>query len=343
MIDELFYFIILNLSAQFIAFLHMKILKGTFPKLNWKNIHGSYFVITCVLCYVLKIDYTIFWGILIASTFILSIFVSIQKRVEKQAEKEKVKGKNLKWQRAKIIYEIFLVAIVVLVYIFFHKYVFIALFLCIPAIIFAKYIFIEDTKIGFYQLQQRLATSKVQSVAMGLAELEGQVHEIEMIPSPLNQKQKCIGYLHIIEEESKNDEGKISYHIIEKTSKCCSFILTDDTGSIEIKADQIHFNNLDRDKQVIKSSNRHTQYLLQPGMRVLLIGKASELDGKTIIEYDEHYKILALAPITSVNRWNNMRPFIQSAKLYAYVLAILIALIMIATIKVDGNIVTLKW
>ena len=80
-------------------------------------------------------------------------------------------------------------------------------------IIFA-YIIIEkilpNSTNQFLKLQATLPTSRIRSVAMGLAEIEGKLKMIEPIISPMKKKE-CIGYVYHIDKVHKDKDGDKSY------------------------------------------------------------------------------------------------------------------------------------
>jgi hypothetical protein len=92
----------------------------------------------------------------------------------------------------------------------------------------------------FLKYQRTLPTSKIRSVAMGLAEIEGSLESIETMLSPIKKKE-CIGYRYQIERISTDKDGDKSYTTIFDETICNPFYISDETGKIKVDPDKIEF------------------------------------------------------------------------------------------------------
>ncbi|KMQ67012.1 hypothetical protein ACM39_14520 [Chryseobacterium sp. FH2] len=70
---------------------------------------------------------------------------------------------------------------------------------------------LPNNKNRLYFYQRNLSTSKIKSVAIGLAEICGKAKAINIAVSPYTATQ-CIGYIYTVNEitETRDDDGKIS-------------------------------------------------------------------------------------------------------------------------------------
>jgi hypothetical protein len=92
----------------------------------------------------------------------------------------------------------------------------------------------------FFDLQTNLPTSKIRSMAMGLVEVEGRLRMIEPVISPIGEV-PCIGYEYIVEDISRDDEGKKSYSTISSEIVCKRFFIRDESGEVEVNPEGIDF------------------------------------------------------------------------------------------------------
>lgn len=226
---------------------------------------------------------------------------------------------------------------------------FISLFLSygssiLPLFFIAVFIFIISTNLskyknGFFKFQSILPTSKIHSMSMGLVELEGQVKGIELLRSPIDSKE-CIAYIYEIDKISLDEDGRETLFNVHSEKKCNRFIITDDTGSVEVDPDKLRLEMLPIDEQYRSGKKRYTQRLLKNEDLVLLIGKASVENNNPLIVYEESQRIFGIAPVDAVTLWNRYKPLYKKMLLYITIFAFFVALILTISIQeVDGYIV----
>lgn len=197
----------------------------------------------------------------------------------------------------------------------------------IPLIIFIKFLLPSKRK-NFYKLQSVLPTSKINAVAMGIVEIEGEVEAVELIVSPYFSN-PCVGYLYTIEEENKDKEGKTSWHTIHTESKTGNFKLNDETGTVVVNGNGLEHYTLSKDMQIESGRKRHTESYLKNRDYMLLIGYASSDNGNTIIKSDEHYKVFGIADPKQITLWNKYKPLLNSFLVTLFFLTVIIVFIIL--------------
>jgi len=213
-------------------------------------------------------------------------------------------------------------------------YFILIIFIILP---FLNSILKPDNKKRFYKFQRTLPTSKIRSVAMGLAEISGTVKTIEPLNSRIGTK-PCIGFLYTIENVSTDKDGHDSYSLESSETICKPFYIQDKSGQIRVVTDDIEFIDFEIDEQYESSMKRYTQYLLKDNMDVLMIGKASLAENNEPVFQKEDIKnVFGISPVASVEDYNTMRPIWQSAGYFTYFWVILIALIFLTPVKLSHN------
>lgn len=196
---------------------------------------------------------------------------------------------------------------------------------------------IPNNKKRFYKFQRTLPTSNIRSVAMGLAEISGNVKTIEPMFSRIKSKE-CIGFLYTIEKVSTDDDGKDSYSMESSETICKPFYVQDKSGQIKVVTEGIEFIDFEIDEQYQSSMKRYTQYILKDNMEVLLIGKAGlKENNEPVFQKEEIKDVFGISPVASVENYNTMRPILQSAGYFVYFWVILIALIFLTPISLKNN------
>ncbi|WP_369311918.1 hypothetical protein [Providencia rettgeri] len=190
---------------------------------------------------------------------------------------------------------------------------------------------LENTpKKRFLKFQKNLATSKIRSVAIGLAEVEGTITSQTEITSKLGHK-SCIGSFYYEYSISKDKEGKKSYHLQNSQARLVDFTITDDTGSISVSCDPDYFvytgiePHIDRED----GNRRYTEYLIEKNVRYLLIGSVTAENGKLIMTRKPPHYLLGLSTADYVVKWNILSPLRRNA-----VITVCLALLVIATLLI---------
>jgi hypothetical protein len=209
-----------------------------------------------------------------------------------------------------------------------------------PAVIIFIVLFIFLIKLSkpnpYLQLQAILPTSVIRSMAMGLVEVKGKVKKIELLQAPIKSR-ACVAYRYVVEDISKDSDGHKSYSTAKDETVCNDFYMVDETGEVEIKAESLELLNIEVSDQYSNGSRRYTQYLIKEGDEMLLIGKASTENQKTIIEREEIKNIFAIAPAKFVSKWNKYKPLLNSFLTATLVIASIVVFILLADISIDEN------
>ena len=188
----------------------------------------------------------------------------------------------------------------------------------------------------FMRLQAILPTSPIRSVAMGLAEVEGNVVLKESLLAPIGDTE-CVAYQYEVEKIEHN-EGRTSYTTVHSENKCNVFSLQDQTGVLDVTPEKLNLLCLPINRQYEKGGKRYTQRLLLPDNQVLLIGMADTRGGQTVFRYEEVKKVYALMPSQALNKYNRSKPLIDALILYTSVFGIIVSLILLLHIEyVDGK------
>ncbi|MGS2762166.1 hypothetical protein [Sinomicrobium sp. M5D2P9] len=212
-------------------------------------------------------------------------------------------------------------------------YALLLLFLIIPLV----NLFLPGNKNRYLRYQRTLPTSKIRSVAMGLAEIEGELRMIEPVLAPVKKKE-CIGYQYRIEDITKDKDGKESYRTVFNETVCNPFFIEDETGSIEVNPEKIEFVWIEKDEQYRRGGKRYTQYLLNPGDQMLLIGKASlKENNQPVFEYENIKKVFAISPSHKITYYNTYRPLLNSFIGFTCIFAFIAAIILITPMRIEGE------
>lgn len=188
----------------------------------------------------------------------------------------------------------------------------------------------------FIRLQAILPTSPIRSVAMGLAEVEGNVVIKESLSAPIGDIE-CAAYQYEIEEIEHDNEGRTSYTTIHSENKCNVFSIQDETGVLDVTTEKLSLLCLPINRRYEKDGKRYTQRLLMPGDQVLLIGMADTRGGQTVFRYEEVKKVYALMPSRALNTYNKAKPLIDNLLLYTSVFGIIASLILLFHMEYDGE------
>jgi len=202
------------------------------------------------------------------------------------------------------------------------------LFLLIPGFILIKNIFFPSKKSKFMRLQAILPTSKVNAIAMGQVEVEGDFEEIEPIISPYFS-QSCIGYFYKIEKESpRDDEGKTTYRTVFTEYKTGKFKIKDETGSVTVDGEGLEFY-FDRVDKQAGGKMRYSETYLKHNDYMFLIGNASSDSGKTIIQKGGSDAVFGVAVPRSISFRNKYKPLLDSFLVTLFFISIILIYIIL--------------
>ncbi|WP_272689601.1 hypothetical protein [Providencia sp. PROV033] len=194
----------------------------------------------------------------------------------------------------------------------------------------------------FLKFQKNLATSKIRSIAMGLVEVEGKITSGAEIKSQLGNR-SCYGSFYYEYSISKDKDGKKSYTLQDSKTRLHNFTITDDTGSVKVICDNDYFihTGLTPHMDYESGSRRYKEYLLESGMRYLLIGSADSENGKVVITRKAPHMLLGVSPSDYVTRWNKSAPMRRNLGVTVMIAAILIALILMTPVRYQDGYLTL--
>lgn len=202
------------------------------------------------------------------------------------------------------------------------------LLVIVPVLIALDAIFLPSTKTKFYKLQAVLPTSKMNGIAMGLVEVVGDLVMTEPIISP-HFKTPCIGYSIQIQEESKDNDDKITWSTIFQECKTGMFQIKDDTGIVSVNGEGLEYF-IDRvDKEIQSGKKRYMETYLKNDDYIMLIGKANSDNGQTVIERDHAHKVFGAAFPHEVAIKNKFAPLYRSFLTTLFFITLLIIYIII--------------
>ncbi|WP_126651846.1 hypothetical protein [Chryseobacterium aureum] len=179
----------------------------------------------------------------------------------------------------------------------------------------------------FLRLQSSLPTSKIHSVAKGLAEIEGTLVMKNPLSSPV-KNEVCIGYYYTIEDIDRDSDGKESYRTIHRETKCNIFRVKDDTGIIEVEPEGIELVLLEETNVSSHGGKRYKETLLKDGQKMLLVGYADSKNGIPFMRKDEHYKVLGITSSSGITVWNKYQPLLRSFMFTCFIIFLIIIYIL---------------
>lgn len=327
--------VFLMLASCFVAIFHTIILSVLF-RLTFKS--WLFFAINPLLILLTGIlnrnlVFLVFF-ILFISVFILGftgmVFAGITKCREEKNEREQLR-KRYKITPTPLWKKIVGGVVMVLFLVSFYHFGFFSVVLLFLVVPFISSI-LPSNKSKFLKYQRTLPTSKIRSVAMGLAEIEGVLEIIEPMLSPITKK-KCIGYRYRIEKISTDKNGDKSYTTIFDEVKCNSFYVSDETGKIRVDPDKIEFIYVPEDEFYSTGGKRYTQFLLREQEKMLLIGKAGLGESnRPVFEYEAIKKVFGIAPSDKITHYNTFKPLLNSFLIFSGAFAVMVSFILLTPI-----------
>lgn len=164
----------------------------------------------------------------------------------------------------------------------------------ITAFIFAAVFLIAGWLLEVYSFKKlrekrqlaRLTRVQVNAALPGEIKLNGSAkqHTGPLLTSPHKNKQ-CVYFRFLEEVEKKDSEGKTSWRTVRDESGHIDFILNDGTGDAVISPDDnvnFHVRQKSRDR---KGKRRYTEWRIDPGDNVTVIGFAGQPDGQTKVNF----------------------------------------------------------
>jgi len=176
------------------------------------------------------------------------------------------------------------------------------------------------------RFEEKIATSKVNAISVGLVEIVGNVRPIKQCKVPLFERE-CVGYSYKIERIRTNSDRRDSYHAKYTENFIEPFFIEDDTGKVLIEPDSLVADSLPQDYKY-KLRYRHSCAYLNDGDKVMVIGRAQPRNGKLVVQRDEKNNIFTLTPFSEVVQQRAMNPLISRFFLYFLVATVVTALLM---------------
>lgn len=210
------------------------------------------------------------------------------------------------------------------------------LFLLLMILVF---LFKSNQKDKFTKYQAILPTSKVRSVAMGLAELQGRLVMIEPLITP-TEEEECIGFRYVVDDIGTDSDGKESFSNQLDETKFNPFYLADDTGKIKVNPDHLSLVLYNHHVQYRGNGKRYTLYVATPQQQVLMIGKVGLENNAPVLEYENVKKVFGIAPLKKVSNFNKLKPLRHSLLLYLFGFILLVIYLLLIPIRIeDGHVI----
>lgn len=192
---------------------------------------------------------------------------------------------------------------------------------------------------NFLKLQKDMPTTPIVTVKEGLVEISGRVQKIEGLRSAYDNRD-CVAYTyHKFFRRSDGDDGTRT-ETIERKEEVTAFYIQDNTGAIEVTADDLDLMWLPKTEHIDKDGIHHEQQLLRHNDEVLLIGEAKEVDGKLKMVKSAQHNIYNLSPVDKLDDWNTYSPILQSFKWFSGLLLMLSVALAFSNIFIEGNAVS---
>jgi len=214
--------------------------------------------------------------------------------------------------------------------------------LIIIAIIFMIF-FKSTTNKSFLKLQEKLPTTPIRRLKEGLVEIRGKIRCESLIPTKIGND-KCVAYEYYLTEEIKNFSGDRETHVLESDKQITPFSIQDGMDSVDINIEGLDLLWLPQLGSFKTGKLSYQQRVLMPGDEVILIGKATNINGKMIIERDLTHNVFNLAMASSVNKWNKYKGLRRSFYLFLGLSCIAAMLITIfVDVSVSNGIITYRF
>ena len=176
-----------------------------------------------------------------------------------------------------------------------------------------------------HRIEEKLATSRISAISVGLVEIVGHIRAIKQCESP-SFKKECVGYSYEI-QRIRNDRDKVSYFTKYTENHIETFFIEDDTGKILVEPEGLMADSLREDRKS-KSDYRYTCAHIKDGDKVMIIASAQSRGGELVLQNDEQNEIFTLTPFSAVVDDRVMKPFMTRAFLYFLIAAMVTSLII---------------
>lgn len=132
------------------------------------------------------------------------------------------------------------------------------------------------------QLIENIPTSKVRSVAMGLAELKGKAVARTLLKSPITLTD-CVYYKFKVEKESKDSKGRKYWVVVKQGCSTEYFYLDDGTGKILVDPLDaevilpIDYRYIGVIERFSLHRMRYTEYYIKPDEEIYILGTVKKI------------------------------------------------------------------
>lgn len=332
-----------------VSFFHYMIFTGLY-KINLGKYFFAVYPLLLVVLYFIQPQFMLIGiGSLFVLTFpmaflgivIIAPVLGIRERVNyqnKQQELARITNKNAQYLKPakkknwiwELLKSLFFIAC------FFGSFAVLGFFGPILLIVLTAVISKKRSGSSLMKLQKSLPTSKIRSVAMGLAEIQGKIVIDEALTSRVKSK-RCAGYYYLIQEISHDDDGKEQLSTIHTDFLYNPFFLEDETGRIKVIPDKLqllHFNEY----SYRSNGKKYTEYVLEEDDKLyLMIGKASRENNEPVFAYDENKRILSITPTTAVEKHDQAMYYLAKARPYIIAFLLWAAFILSSDIRVSSS------
>ena len=116
-------------------------------------------------------------------------------------------------------------------------------------------------------------------------------------------KTPCLWYRAVEEKETRDSDGNTSWVTVSDQTSYVKFDLKDGSDSILVVPDQRIDAYIDRSWRQTKGTRRYTEYRIEPGDEIQVVGLVSQYQGTPAITFDsegEYIPILSDGPISEV-------------------------------------------
>ena len=177
------------------------------------------------------------------------------------------------------------------------------------------------------RIERQLATSKIGSVTVGLAEIRGHARAIETCLSPWT-KTECIAYRYEKKRVTLED-GRVKSVVLDSRTDVMPFHLVDDTGLVLVDVDDLEIIGVPA--KSINEPNTditHKEYILESGFDGLLIGRATPEGGKIVMRKDQNQKVFNMTNYASVLLERRQAPMFRLLGIYSLITLVMLGIIV---------------
>ena len=246
---------------------------------------------------------------------------------------KEAKKAHLKWWKV--------VGGLLLIIAFFASFLYLGIYALIFIIFFIllKQLLPND-KNKFYLLQRTLATSKANSLAIGMVEVVGTASTETPVISTRSET-SCVGFIYTVDKvETKTDSDghtSTSYTEVKRITNIPNFFIEDETGKVEIHADKLQWIDYPITNEDNTGHYRYREYILDTKTDILLVGQASSENGVPFIQQGDSNNTFGMSTLEQVTFSNTWRPLKLRFLTMITSLAVCVALVFLTPMRIENN------